>query len=151
MALTKRELEVWEQFLRAHAAITRQLDDELVEEHGLTLNEYDVLVQLDAAPAGRLRPTELADGVLLTRSGITRLLGRLERQKLIDREACSDDGRVSYACLTEAGRAKRREARRTHLRGVSALFSENLGTDDLEPLAGLFRRLASSAGTNSIE
>ena len=143
MAISRRRLEPWEHFLRAHASITRRLDADLVAEHGLTLSEYDVLVQLARAPDGQLRPTQLADKVLLTRSGITRLLGRLEGKKLVERHPCAEDGRVTYAAITAAGRAKRDKARETHLRGVAALFVDRIDADEARSLAGVFRRLAS--------
>ena len=95
----------WRAFLGAHAALTRRLDADLAARHGLTLSDYDVLLQL-AWAGGRLRPSELADRVLLTRAGVTRLLAGLEEAGHIRRERCEDDRRVSYAVLTPAGRTQ---------------------------------------------
>lgn len=144
IALSKRRLETWEQFLRAHAAITRCLDADLVAEHGLTLSEYDVLIQLSRAPDGQLRPTELAASVLLTRSGITRLLTRLEAQELVERCPCPEDGRVTYAAITAKGTAKFDAARKTHLEGVSRLFADRVNTEEADQLATVLSRLAST-------
>lgn len=142
IARTERRLGTWEQFLRAHASITRRLDADLVAAHGLTLSEYDVLLQLARAPDGQLRPTELAEQVLLTRSGITRLLARLERQKLIERRPCPEDGRVTYAAITAKGSAQFEAARHTHLDGISRMFSDRITGDEAEQLATVLGRLA---------
>jgi len=135
-------LETWEQFLRAHSAITRRLDADLVAEHGISLSDYDVLLQLARAPDGQLRPTELSERVLLTRSGITRLLNRLEKQALVDRHPCPQDGRVTYAAITPAGEAKLREARPTHLQGIRQRFSDRVDRQEADQLASVFARLA---------
>ncbi len=97
------DLDAWVRFLRAHAAITRQLSARLEADHGLTLSDYDVLVQLYYAPERALRRVDLARTVLLTASGITRLLDGLERCGWVEKKACSRDARVSYAALTTAG------------------------------------------------
>ena len=112
-----QQLESWVSFLRAHAAITRELSAQLQREHGLTLNDYEVLLHLSHAEGGMLRRVDLAERVVLTASGITRLLEGLERAGYVCKETCASDARVSYAKLTDAGRAKLREAAVTHLRG----------------------------------
>jgi DNA-binding MarR family transcriptional regulator len=139
--LETAELQAWIRFLRAHAAVTRRFNAELAAAHGLTLNDYDVLVQLARADGGRLRRVDLAERVLLTPSGITRLLEGLEGAGWVERVACSSDGRVSYAQLTDAGRAKLREASNTHLEAVRVLFAERYDGDDLEQLGELLARL----------
>ena len=141
MADSRQRFETWEGFLRAHASITKQLDAELVAEHELTLSEYDVLYQISRCPDGQLRPTEIAEEVLLTRSGITRLLARLERQGLVERCPCTEDGRVTYASITDAGRTKVHDAARTHRRGISELFAERITEQEARKLAGVFGRL----------
>ena len=98
-----QQLEAWVSFLRAHAAITRELSAQLQREHGLTLNDYEVLLHLSYADDGMLRRVDLAERVLLTASGITRLLEGLERAGYVCKQTCSSDARVSYAQLTDAG------------------------------------------------
>src|SRR5215210_5357769 len=113
--LTDVELGAWRGFLRVHAALVRALDAELDGLHGLPLTSYDVLIHLKAAPGKRLRMAELADSVLLSRSGVTRLVDRLEREGLLARDSCSSDGRGCFAVLTEAGERVLARARPTHL------------------------------------
>src|SRR2546430_1509461 len=119
---TRQRLEAWVSFLRAHAAITRQLNADLLNEHGLTLNDYEVLLHLARAEDGMMRRVDLADSILLTASGITRLLDGLERAGFVRKQTCQSDARVSYAQITEAGRTKLSEAGTTHLAGVDELF-----------------------------
>jgi DNA-binding MarR family transcriptional regulator len=145
MAATKAqpgtELNAWIAFLRAHAAITRELSAQLQREHGLTINDYDVLVQLSRADRQMLRRVDLAERVLLTASGITRLLEGLERAGFVGKETCSSDARVSYAKLTDEGRAKLRAAAKTHLRGIDELFLSRYSGSELATLAELLERL----------
>src|SRR3954452_10049213 len=110
------QLEAWVSYLRSHAAITRELSAQLQREHGLTLNDYEVLLHLSHADGGRLRRVDLAERVLLTASGITRLLEGLERSGFVCKETCASDARVSYAKLTDTGLEKLRVASVTHLR-----------------------------------
>ena len=140
-ALTTVELTAWRMFLRAHATILRRLEAELVMEHDLPLASYDVLVQLSEAPEQRLRMTELADRVLLSRSGLTRLADRLERDGLLVRQACPSDARGTLAVLTDAGLARLRAAWPTHLRGVAEHVTGRLAPDELQELARLLGKL----------
>lgn len=135
------EREAWIRFLRAHAAITRQFNAELLETHGLTLNDFDVLAQLGRGPDHGLKRSELAERVLLTPSGITRLLDGLERAGYVRKGECESDARVTYAVLTGEGRQKLYEASRTHLASVEALLSERFTKRELEQLAGFLGRL----------
>src|SRR3954464_11868579 len=121
------ELDAWRGFLRAHASLVRELDEELTERHGLPLSSYDVLVQLDEAPDGRLRMSHLADAVLLSRSGLSRLVTRLEGQGLLERLECPNDARGAFAAVTDAGRERLAEARLTHRAGVRERFLDKLG------------------------
>src|ERR671927_1748836 len=132
---TELELDAWRGFLRTHAALVRELDEELTERHGLPLSSYDVLVQLDTAPEGRLRMSHLADAVLLSRSGLSRLVTRLEKQGLLEREECSSDARGAFAAITEKGREKLAEARATHRAGVRERFLDKLGEREQRQLA----------------
>lgn len=139
---SREELAAWRAFLRAHAVITRALEAELVAEQRLSLAAYDVLVQLAEAPQRRLRMTELADAVLLSRSGITRLVDRLEKTGLVARCRVESDGRGVAAQLTPAGLARLRAASRTHLAGVTRHFAARLHVEDLAALERISRRLA---------
>jgi DNA-binding MarR family transcriptional regulator len=107
----------------------------------LTLSDYDVLVQLSLAPGGRLRPVELARAVLLTRSGITRLVQGLERAGLVERVECADDARGYLVGLTPAGLELICNARETHLEGVAQLFSDRYSDDETAQLMALLERL----------
>ena len=141
---SERKLESWVSFLRAHAAITRELSAQLQREHGLTLNDYEVLLHLSHAEGGRMRRVDLAQRVVLTASGITRLLEGLERCGYVCKETCAADARVSYAKLTAAGEAKLRAAGRTHLRGVDEQFLSRYSEGELATLAELLGRLPST-------
>ncbi|MQA10437.1 MAG: MarR family transcriptional regulator [Pseudonocardiaceae bacterium] len=140
-----RDIEVWRSFLRAHATITRRLEAELLAEQQLSLASYDVLVQLAEAPGRRLRMTELADNVLLSRSGVTRLVDRLASAGLVARERFDADGRGVVAVLTTAGLDRLRVASRTHLAGVVRHFVERLDESALEQLGSICTRLADRA------
>src|SRR3954451_7043281 len=135
------ELDAWRGFLRTHATLVRELDEELTERHGLPLSSYAVLVQLDAAPAGMLRMSHLADAVLLSRSGLSRLVTRLETQGLLERAECKNDARGAFAAITAAGREKLAEARATHRAGVRERFLDKLGERELRQLARVWSRL----------
>ena len=138
---TDTRLDSWVSFLRAHAAITRELSADLQREHGLTLNDYEVLLHLSHADGGRLRRVDLAERVILTASGITRLLEGLERAGCVTKEHCATDARVTYAKITADGRAKLREAAKTHLRGIDELFVGRYSDSELMTLAELLARL----------
>src|SRR6478752_1364757 len=129
------QLESWVSFLRAHAAITRELSAQLQREHDLTLNDYEVLLHLSHAEGGMMRRVDLAERVVLTASGITRLLEGLERAGFVRKESCSSDARVSYAALTDEGREKLRSAAATHLRGIDELFVSRYSGSELTALA----------------
>jgi DNA-binding MarR family transcriptional regulator len=127
--------------LRVHAALVRELDGELESAHGLPLSSYDVLIYLRAAPEKRLRMAELADSVLLSRSGMTRLVDRLVREGLIVRDTCESDGRGSFAVLTEDGERLLAGARPTHLEGVRRRFLRHFSDEELRMLAGFWERV----------
>ena len=135
------ELEAWVGLLRAHAAATRRFNRELMASHGLTINDFEVLVHLAHADGGRLRRVDLADRVLLTASGITRLLDGLERSKLVCKASCAADARVTYAEITPQGRALLSDARESHVEGVRVLFAERFSPEELQELTGLLQRL----------
>jgi DNA-binding MarR family transcriptional regulator len=143
-----RRLRAWIAFLRAHAAVTRQLEAELNAERGLSLSEYDALVQLAFAADRRLRMHELADRVLLSRSGVSRLVDRLVARGYVRRRFCATDGRGWWAELTQDGLDSLREAAPIHMRGVESHFLAALSDADREALAGalesILRRLGES-------
>jgi DNA-binding MarR family transcriptional regulator len=145
--LSREELGAWRGLLRVHAGMTKALDAELVREHGLPLSSYEVLLFLADAPDGRLRMSELAEGVLLSRSGLTRLVDRMERDGLLRRERCEDDARGYHALITDKGRELFGHARRTHLDGVRERFLSHLSPDELRTLARLWEKVAPGASS----
>jgi DNA-binding MarR family transcriptional regulator len=139
---TRTELAPWVSFLRAHATVIRELSAELVAAHGLTINDYEVLLRLSRAPDRRMRRVDLAQEVLLSPSGITRLLGGLEQAGLVERAACDSDARVVYAQLMPAGSAKLRAAAKTHVAGINRIFLDRFDEQEQEALAELLGRLS---------
>lgn len=127
-------LDAWAAFLRAHARVVRQLERELQSEQQLALTDYDVLVQLSSVEDRRLRMSELADRLLLSRSGVTRLVDRLVAEGLLERATCDDDRRGQWAQLTDAGYERLRRASPTHLRGVARHFVDRLTAEELGAL-----------------
>jgi len=127
--------------LRAHAALTKELDAQLAREHKLPLSSYEVLLYLADAPEARMRMSELAQSVLLSRSGLTRLVDRLEREGLLRRKACESDARGFFAEITPKGRRLFDAARRTHLDGVRDLFLCRFSRDELRALGALWQKL----------
>jgi DNA-binding MarR family transcriptional regulator len=139
------QLGAWRGLLRVHAGLVRELDAELYAAHDLPLSSYDVLIYLQAAPDKRLRMAELADSVLLSRSGVTRLVDRLVREGLIVRDTCESDGRGSFAVLTEAGEELLARARPTHLDGVRKRFLRHFSEEELRTLADFWERVRPGA------
>jgi DNA-binding MarR family transcriptional regulator len=139
--LDERELRAWRGMLRAHAALTKALDADLDAAHGLPLSSYEVLMYLNDAEDRRMRMRDLAASVILSRSGLTRLADRLEREGLIRRESCSSDARGAFAVLTPAGAEVLAVARATHLAGVRSLFLQHFSDDELEALGDAWDRV----------
>jgi DNA-binding MarR family transcriptional regulator len=139
--LNEEELAAWRGMLRAHAELTKELDAELAREHDLPLSSYEVLLYLADAPDGRMRMAELADSVLLSRSGLTRLVDRLQREGLLKRERCESDARGYFAEITPTGRRLFDAARRTHLDGVRARFLSRFSRDELRAMGALWQKL----------
>jgi DNA-binding MarR family transcriptional regulator len=135
------EVRTWVRFLATHSAITRELEARLMGAHGLTLSDYDVLVQLARAPEHRMRNIELAKAVVLTRSGVTRLVDGLERDGLVARSSCPSDKRGTLIHLTDVGMRRLREATGTHLDGVRVLFLEKIGADGRASMDDLLGKL----------
>jgi DNA-binding MarR family transcriptional regulator len=139
------EVRTWIRFLATHSAITRELEARLMGAHGLTLSDYDVLVQLARAPEKKLRNIELANAVVLTRSGVTRLVDGLEKDGLVQRASCPSDKRGSFVQITDAGLQRLREAASTHLDAVRELFVARLGSEGREQMDSLLGRLPAGA------
>ena len=134
-------LDAWVRLLQAHASTTRALSGSLLAEHGLTLNDYEALLRLSRAEDGRMRRVDLADELLLTASGVTRLLDGLEAAGYVERASCATDRRVVYAVITDVGRDKLETASESHLAEIRALFDERFDPKELEQLAQLLGRL----------
>jgi DNA-binding MarR family transcriptional regulator len=139
--LDEVELAAWRGMLRAHAELTRELDAELARDRDMPLSSYEVLLYLNDSDGGRMRMSELADSVLLSRSGLTRLVDRLEREGLLKRERCESDARGLFAEITPEGRRLFDAARQTHLDGVRRLFLGNFSRAELRTLGSLWQRL----------
>jgi len=143
--LRPAELAAWRGLLRTHAALLHDMDAELTATHGLALRSYEVLLHLEEAPRQRLRMSDLCHAVLLSASGVSRLVDRLELDGLVHRERCSADGRGYWAVLTANGDRRFREAHATHLAGVRRLFLRHFAGDDLTRLADYWERVLPGA------
>jgi DNA-binding MarR family transcriptional regulator len=146
IALDDPRLRAWRAFLFAQAAVLRELETELVADEQLSLGEYDALTQLAIPEDRRLRMGELADRLVISRSGVTRLVDRLEAQGLVVRSTCTPDGRGAYAVLTSAGLARLRDAVPTHLRHVDEHFLSLLTPDELEVIEAAMTAVARATG-----
>ncbi len=143
--LTAQELRAWRGLLRTHAMLVKRLDAQLESAHGLPLTSYEVLLNLWHAEEAKMRMCDVAESVLLSRSGLTRLVDRLERDGFVERVSCADDARGAYAKLTDAGRAKLEEARGTHLAGVREHFLSHLTPQQLDVLGDAWERLGANS------
>jgi DNA-binding MarR family transcriptional regulator len=139
-SLARHELAAWRGMLEVHARVTRQLDAQMHAEHGLSLSAYEVLMFLADAPEHRMRMSEIAERVLLSRSGCTRLVDRLVEQGYLTRHAATTDGRGLYAQLTDAGLERVNAARTTHHQGIRQFFLEHLTTTDQIALGDIWTR-----------
>jgi DNA-binding MarR family transcriptional regulator len=145
-ALDDRELRAWRGLLRVHASLSKALDQQLDREHGLPLTSYEVLLYLAEAEGQKMRMCDLASSVILSRSGLTRLVDRLERDGLLVRESCASDARGAFAKLTPAGHEKLAAARATHLAGVRSLFLDHLTPQEQDVLGDVWARVLPGAG-----
>lgn len=142
-------IEPWRAFLQAHARLTRRLDEELRAEHDLSLAEYDALLTIADAPDRRIRMRQLADRVILSKSGVTRLIDRLVLDGLVQRDACLSDARGAEAVLTRAGLDRLRRASRTHLRGIDEHFLSAIDEADLSVIQRSMRAVSERAGVDA--
>jgi DNA-binding MarR family transcriptional regulator len=139
-------LDAWRALLRAHAALTDQLEHEMVAAVELPLAWYEVLLTLDQAPGGQLRLQKLISSALMTKSGVTRLIDRMEAAGLVSRAHCPMDRRGAYAVLTDAGREKLRRASPIHLRGIEAHFARHLDPERAATLRDSLNAIANALG-----
>jgi DNA-binding MarR family transcriptional regulator len=144
--LSPAPVQAFVRLLQGHAAATRVLSADLVREHGLTINDYEALLRLSRADDRRLKRVELAGSLLLTPSGVTRLLDGLERAGYVEKGSCDSDARVTYAVLTDAGYEKLAEASASHVAQICAFFEQRFEDDELATLADLLGRLPEAAG-----
>jgi DNA-binding MarR family transcriptional regulator len=142
-------LEPWRAFLLAHARIARRLDEELRTEHDLSFAEYDALLTIARAPGRRIRMGQLADSVILSKSGVTRLIDRLVGDGLVERSVCLADGRGAEAVLTAPGLDRLRAASRTHLRGISEHFLDVVDPGDLDAVERAMNAVSRAAGAGA--
>ena len=154
--LTEQAIEpavrAWTRLLRAYASTTRSLSAELQEGHGLTLNDYEALLVLSRAEDGRLKRVELARSLMLTPSGVTRLLQGLEDAGLVERASCATDLRVTYAQLTDAGRDKLEAASGAHIAAICSLFEQHFAQHEIDAIAEILGKLPGVAdGDDSCE
>jgi len=145
VSLAPVELAAWRGLLRVHSALVHQFDAELRATHGLSLQEYEVLLMLAEAPGNLMRMSDLAASVLLSQSGLTRLVDRLARDGSVERTRCESDRRGLNAELTDAGRLRLAQARPTHLAGVRRSFLEHFDEAELGALAGYWERVLPGA------
>ncbi len=148
--LNEKELRVWRAFLNAHAAVINHIEDELEEAKNVPLSSYDVLVALSESEGHRLRMHELAEKVVLSRSGLTRLVDRLEKEGLLTRERTSTDRRGAYAVLTPQGFEALRKAWPIYARGINQYFASQLTSEEIDSLTGALERVNRNA-RNKVE
>lgn len=144
--LSPTELQAWRGLVRAHGCLVKRLDAQLEAEHGLSLTSFEVLRGLAESDAGKMRMHDIASAVQLSRSGLTRLIDRLERDGLVARCSCENDARGAYAVITDSGRAKAEAARTAQREGIRTLFVAHYSEAELELLGSLLQRLLPASG-----
>ena len=138
-------VDAWINLIRGQSSAVRVINAQLVADHGLTINDFECLLLLARAEERRMRRVDLAEQLILTASGVTRLLDGLEKEGWVDRAACASDRRVTYAVLTDAGSQKLREASKTHVADLRRFFESRYSSEELEQLAGLLGRIPADA------
>ena len=142
--LEQSRLQAWRSFLTAHAALINRIEHELEEAELVPLAWYDVLLALYEAPNQRLRMNELADAIVLSRSGLTRLVDRLEAEGLLSRERCGTDRRGAYAVLTDKGLAALRRTWPVYEKGIVEHFARYISDEEARTITGVFQRVLAS-------
>jgi len=146
---TRREVEpfgTWINLLQAQAVVTEALEARLEAQAGLSLAEHEALARVSSAPEGRLKMAELAGLMLVSKSGVTRLIDRLERRGLVERTTCSTDRRVTYAAITVEGRRAAERANPVLEAGLAEVFSRHLGAGDVRNLRRSLRKILEGNG-----
>jgi DNA-binding MarR family transcriptional regulator len=143
---TQASVAAFSRLLRAYSSLTRELSARLITDHGLTINDYEALLHLSHAEEGSLRRIDLAERLMLTPSGVTRLLDGLEREGWVSKRQCESDARVTYAVLTDEGREHLEAAGRTHVEQIREIFEERFSGGELETLSDLLGRLPGAGG-----
>ena len=138
---SQEQISAWRSFLEVHSAVIKVLERELIEDQGFPLTWYDVLTHLSEAPGARLQHQALAESLLLSRSGVTRLVDRMVEAGLVSRESVPEDRRVSYVVMTQPGRDALDRASPGHLRGIAQHFVRYLDAGDIPVLQGFFSRV----------
>ena len=138
--------QLWESFINAHAAVFNRLEDEIKREAGIELSWFDVLVHLDWADAGRMNLQDLTNSLLLTQSGVSRLVDRMQTAGLVRKEMSNADRRAVLVSLTPAGRAAFRRAYRVHLRGIEEHFVQHVTADEAASMTKALRNVLQAAG-----
>jgi len=144
-SLEPRYNSLWRQYLTTHTRVLQRIQQQMDAADLPSLEWYDVLYTLKEAPDYRMRLSDLAEEVLLTRSNLTRLVDRLERAELLKREACPSDRRGTYAVLTEAGIAMQERMWKVYAEGIAAYFASAIPAEDVECFAAILMRLRSTA------
>jgi DNA-binding MarR family transcriptional regulator len=139
--LSTEQQRVWRAILGGTTVLMDRLDRDLRTQHGLSMPEYEILVRLSEAPGRAIRMAELADAVSHSRSRVTHTIARLEREGIVQRGQCSDDGRGVSAVLTDQGFAVLERAAHTHVRGVNDYLIENAGAEDLEAVGRVMQKV----------
>ena len=137
---------MFSRLIRAHASLSRELSARLITEHGLTINDYEALLHLAHADEYGMKRVDLAEKLLLTPSGVTRLLDGLERDGWVRKGPCESDARITYALLTDEGRERLESAGRTHIEQLREIFEARYSSDELEQLVDLLGRLPGATG-----
>ncbi len=149
--LSEQHLAAWRAFLKAHATVVDRIDHDLVAAECLPLSSYDVLIELYEAPEHRLRMHELAKRVVLSRSGLTRFVDRLEAEGFLTRDRCGTDRRGAYAVITEKGIAALQQAWPVYARGISQYFAQWLTPEEAEVLGSALERIEEASSKKEVE
>ena len=142
-------LAVWVRLLRGHAFASREMNKQLNDDHGISLNDFQTLLLLSRADQGMMRRIDLAGELQLTASGVTKLLDGLQAAGYVDKAHCSSDARVTYAVLTESGREKLASCTCSHIASIQDMLHDRYTEEELATLSDLLGRLAGDTGDES--
>ena len=139
--ISDQKLAAWRTFLAAYGTTMRALEHEMLEDQGISLTWYEILARLDAAPEGLMQMKDLAECILLSRSGLTRLIDRMAAEGLVDRLPCPEDRRGTYAAITDEGRNSLRRAMPSHIRSIDEHFLRYLDVFDVQALQRVLKKV----------